>query len=437
MSIATERRPPILSETPAPVTPDNGLADALALLDEAADALELEPGLRRLLAVPERVLTVHVPVILDDGQIAVFPGYRSQHSSARGPYKGGIRYHPSVTVEETTALAMLMTWKCAILDLPFGGAKGGVQCNPRLLSRNELQQLTRRFTQAIRPVIGARQDIPAPDVNTNEQTMAWMVDALTTLDTDFPSAAVTGKPVGLGGSLGRNRATGNGIAVVTLALLRQHGRRPAKTRVAVQGFGKVGAAAARALAESGCQVVAVSDVSTGLYDPAGLDVGALESHVRHSGHGLLAGYAAPGVTSINNETLLALDVDVLVPAALEGQITADNADRVRAWAIVEGANAPVTAEADSTLAARGVIVVPDVLANAGGVVVSYLEWVQNLQGDSWDEAEVEARLKQRMDQAFSDVAAAAAASNIPLRQAAYRLAVSRVAEAMRWRGWTE
>jgi glutamate dehydrogenase (NAD(P)+) len=380
-------------------------------------------------------LAVNFPVVMDDGQVEVFSGYRVQHSGARGPFKGGIRFHPDLSLEETTVLAMLMTWKCAILDLPFGGAKGGVQCHPRLLSRHELQQMTRRFTLAIQPVIGARRDIPAPDINTDEQTMAWMMDTLSTLGDGEAMAAVTGKPVGLGGSLGRGRATGNGIAIVALALLREHGRLPAETRVAVQGFGKVGAAAAPALAAAGCRVVAVSDISTGLYHPSGLDIAALEDHVRHASDGLLDSYSALGVERIDNETLLALDVDLLIPAALEAQITAANADRVRAWAIVEGANAPVTTAADRILAERGVIVVPDVLANAGGVVVSHLEWVQDLQGDFWDETDIETRLRQRMVKAFADVSALAAERGIPLRQAAYRLAVARVAQATRLRGW--
>ncbi len=434
MTITTEMQPLIpLSISAPPVA--NGLADARALLDEAADALDLETGLRNLLAAPERALAVTIPVVMDDGQVEVFTGYRVQHSSARGPFKGGVRFHPGVTQEETTVLAMLMTWKCAVLGLPFGGAKGGVQVNPRLLSRNELQQLTRRYTQAIRPIIGARQDIPAPDINTDEQTMAWMMDALSALGDETAMAAVTGKPVGIGGSLGRDRATGNGIAITVQALLREHGRLPEETRVAVQGFGKVGAATARALAEAGCRVVAVSDISTGFFNPGGLDIAALESHVRQDHGRLLASYAGPDIERIDNDTLLALDVDVLIPAALEAQITDENAGRVRAWAIVEGANAPVTMAADRILAERGVIVVPDVLANAGGVVVSHLEWVQNLQGYFWDASAVDTHLRQRMERAFGDVSEVAAACDIPLRQAAYRLAVSRVAEATRARGW--
>jgi glutamate dehydrogenase (NAD(P)+) len=404
------------------------------LLGETASALGLEAGLRQLLALPERVLEVNVPVVMDDGQVEIFSGFRVQHSGARGPFKGGIRFHPDVTVDETTVLAMLMTWKCAVVDLPFGGAKGGVRCDPRRLSRSELERLTRSFTLAIRPVIGPRRDIPAPDVNTDEQVMAWMMDTLSTVDGEAALATVTGKPVGLGGSLGRCRATGNGLAIVAQALLREHGRRPEQTRVAVQGFGKVGRAAAQALAAVGCRVVAVSDISTGLYRDEGLDFAALDDHVRHGPDGLLNSYRAPGLKPIENEELLALDIDLLVPAALEGQITAANANRVHAWAVIEGANGPVTAEADRILDEKGVIVVPDILANAGGVVVSHLEWVQDLQGLFWEENQVEAHLRRRMERAFTDVSVLATESGVPLRRAAYRLALSRVAEATRQRG---
>jgi glutamate dehydrogenase (NAD(P)+) len=420
--------------TSAPQAPTAVISDARALLEETAEALDLEPGIREVLSVPERSLAVNIPVVMDDGQVEVFPGYRIQHSGARGPFKGGIRFHPDVTLEETTVLAMLMTWKCALMGLPFGGAKGGVRVEPRRLSRDELERLTRSFTLAISPLLGAQRDIPAPDLNTNEQTMAWMMDTLSVVGNDSAMASVSGKPVVLGGSLGRGRATGEGIAIVVLSLLRQHGRRPEKTSVAVQGFGKVGAAAASALADAGCHIVAVSDVSTGLYHPDGLDIAALEEHVRQSDDGLLVGIDASGVESIGNEELLGLDVDVLVPAALEAQITAANAHRVRSWAIVEGANGPVTAHADRILEGKGVIVVPDILANAGGVVVSHLEWVQNRQGLFWDANEVAAHLRRRMEQSFADVVALAAEHGLPLRHAAYRLAVSRVAEATRLRG---
>lgn len=426
--------PRTTTATLAPQTPTAVISDARVLVEAAADALDLEPGIREVLSVPERSLAVTIPVVMDDGQIEVFPGYRVQHSGARGPFKGGIRFHPDVTLEETTVLAMLMTWKCALLDLPFGGAKGGVRVEPRRLSRSELERLTRSFTLAISPLLGAQRDIPAPDLNTNEQTMAWMIDTLSIVGDNSAMASVTGKPLALGGSLGRARATGEGIAIAALTLLRHRGRSPEKMSVAVQGFGKVGAAAANALSAASCRIVAVSDVSTGLYHPGGLDVAILEEHVRQSADGLLAGFDAPGVESIGNAELLELDVDVLVPAALEAQITAANAHRVRSWAIVEGANGPVTADADCILEGKGVIVVPDILANAGGVVVSHLEWVQNRQGLFWDANEVAAHLRRRMEQSFAEVMALAAEHDLPLRHAAYRLAVSRVAEATRLRG---
>jgi glutamate dehydrogenase (NAD(P)+) len=424
--------PQSIAPLPAPAT--DAVAAARALLEETADALGLEPGIRELLALPERALSVNIPVVMDDGEVAVFPGFRVQHSSARGPFKGGIRFHPDVTVEETTVLAMLMTWKCALLDLPFGGAKGGVRCDPRRLSRSELERLTRGFTLAIRPIIGPHRDIPAPDVNTDQQVMAWMMDTYSAVADEAALASVTGKPVGLGGSLGRGRATGQGIAITAAALLRAYGRRPEETSVAVQGFGKVGRAAARALAEAGCRVVAVSDVSTALYSRDGLSLPALEAYVENTPDGLLAGYSAPGVMPIGNDELLTLEIDLLVPAALEDQITAANAERVRAWAVVEGANGPVTTEADRILAEQGVIVVPDILANAGGVVVSHLEWVQDLQGLFWEEEQITAHLRRRMEKAFAAVSALAAERDEPLRKAAYLLAVSRVAEATRLRG---
>lgn len=410
------------------------LGDARWFVDEAAMALGLDPGLHAMLSVPERALAVNLPVAMDDGTVQVFPGYRVQHSNVRGPYKGGVRYHPAVTQEETTVLAMLMTWKCAVLDLPFGGAKGGVQVEPRLLSATELQRLTRAYALAIRPLIGPDRDIPAPDINTNERTMAWMVDALNQAGEPEALAAVTGKPLGIGGSQGRAQATGKGLNVVALELLRQHGRDPRQTTVAVQGIGKVGRDVALGLAAAGCRVVAVSDVSGGLFDDAGLDIAALLAQLEQSSTGLLDSVIPPDAAWISNQDLLELEVDLLVPAALEGQITAENAGRVRAWVVIEGANAPITRAADAILEDAGVLVVPDILANAGGVVVSHLEWVQNRQGMYWDEAEIEAMLERRMARAYASVAALAAERGVSLRRAAYLLAVSRVAEASRWRG---
>ncbi|MCC6313444.1 MAG: Glu/Leu/Phe/Val dehydrogenase [Thermomicrobiales bacterium] len=410
------------------------LADARALLDVAAEALDLDPELHELLTRPERSLTVNLPVVMDDGRLEMFTGFRVQHCGARGPFKGGIRYHPSVSLEETVALAMVMTWKCAVVDLPFGGAKGGVRCDPRRLSRTELERLTRRYTLAIHPLIGPQRDVPAPDVNTDARTMAWMMDTLSTIEGASALASVTGKPVGLGGSLGRASATGDGIAIVALELLREAGRRPEATSVAVQGFGKVGRAAAHAFARAGCRVVAVADVSGGVHRAEGLDLADLERYLAEAPNGLLAGYTAPGAEAISNETLLELPVDLLVPAALEGQINGENADRVRAWAVVEGANGPLTREADAILARRGITVVPDILANAGGVVVSHLEWVQDRQGLFWDEQRVDEALHHRMTKAFADVSAVARERNVTLREAAAILAVGRVAEAIRLRG---
>ncbi|HEU0115006.1 MAG TPA: Glu/Leu/Phe/Val dehydrogenase, partial [Thermomicrobiales bacterium] len=400
---------------PRPET--QALADAIALVESAIAELGLGSGLRALLTAPERSLAVNVPVVMDDGEIAVFTGYRVQHCGARGPFKGGIRFHPAVSLEETTVLAMLMTWKCAVVDLPFGGAKGGVKVNPRLLSAAERERLTRQFTMAIRPLLGPLRDVPAPDVNTDGQTMAWMMDELSRASGETVFAAVTGKPVGLGGSLGRAAATGAGLGIVALELLRAHGRTPAATTVAVQGYGKVGRHAARALADAGCRVVAVSDVSGAIHAPAGLDLDDLDRWIASNPSRLIEGYPGRGARPISNEALLELPVDLLVPAALEGQVTAANAARIAAWAIVEGANGPVTAEADRILDRRGVIVVPDILANAGGVVVSHLEWVQDLQGFFWDREQVDEGLRRRMTKAFADVSALARQREVSLRRA--------------------
>jgi glutamate dehydrogenase (NAD(P)+) len=377
-----------------------------------------------------REIRVQVPVRMDDGTLQVYTGYRVQHNGARGPYKGGIRYHPDADLDEVQALAALMTWKTALLDVPFGGAKGGVQVDPAQLSENERQRLTRRFTLAISYVLGTNRDIPAPDVNTNAQTMAWMMDAYSGRY-GYTPAIVTGKPVELGGSLGRDAATGRGVvhclgeAAETLAV-RLEG-----ATVAVQGFGNVGSWAARLLGDLGCRVVAVSDVHGGVHSDAGLDVGALLEHSREAG--TVAG--APGTDELTNAELLELDVDVLIPAALDRVINRENADRVRARVVVEAANHPVTAAADEILNDRGVPVIPDILANAGGVTVSYFEWTQNIQQFRWEEEQVNRELCRRMTAAWRRVQERAAADALSLREAAYALAVDEVSHAVRLRGY--
>jgi len=409
-------------------------ATVLNQLDDVAENLQLDSGIHAILRQPERELTVSVPVVMDDGHIEVFTGYRIQHSSARGPCKGGIRYHPAVNLNEVRALAALMTWKCAVVNIPYGGAKGGVQCEPGELSQDELCRMTRRFTAMIMPIIGSRRDIPAPDVNTNPQVMAWITDTVSMLERKTVIDIVTGKPIPLGGSKGRTEATGRGVAITTLELLKRQGIAPNDARVAVQGYGNVGSHAATILNGMGCQIVAVSDVTGGLYKGDGLDISGINKHVTAHPKGLLEGYGAPGVEQIDNDELLTSDVDVLIPAALEHQIRADNADDIRASMIVEGANGPTTREADSILGERGVVVVPDILANAGGVVVSYFEWVQDLQCYFWDEKEVNDNLKRIMVRSFKEVWDFSQEKDVPLRLGAYMLAVDRVANAVKSRG---
>jgi glutamate dehydrogenase (NAD(P)+) len=421
-----------LKVSPAASPGDALLAGALQRFDGAAKALSLDPGMCRLLRSNERTLIVSVPVVMDDGSLEVFTGYRVQHSTGRGPGKGGIRFHPGVSLEEVSGLAMLMTWKCAVTDLPLGGAKGGVTIDPRKYSTREVQRLTKRYTAAILPIIGPEQDIPAPDVNTDAQTMAWIVDTVTMMTGKHSPEVVTGKPVDLGGSRGRHEATGRGVAFVTLELLRRRGTPIAGTRVAVQGFGNVGSFAALALGQAGCRIVGISDVSGGYADPNGIDVARAMEHVRRNPQRTLEGL--PGAAPISNAELLALDVDVLIPAALEAQLTAENAGEVRATVIVEGANGPVTAEADRILQDRGVTIVPDILANAGGVVVSYFEWVQSRAQFYWELDEVERRLEIYMRRAMESVLAKAKAYDASYREAAFIVAVERVAKAIEQRG---
>jgi glutamate dehydrogenase (NAD(P)+) len=410
------------------------LSDTVAHVRAAAARLGLDDGLLELLEAPEREVAVALPVRMDDGVTRVFRGYRVQHSRLLGPAKGGFRYHPSVDLDEVRGLASLMTWKCALLGLPFGGAKGGVACDPTTMSAAELSQLTRAYAAALAPVVGARIDIPAPDVNTDERTMAWFLDEVERLTGRADPALVTGKPLSLGGSQGRGEATGRGVALVTRLMLERLGIPAADARVAVQGYGKVGREAVRFLVEGGCTIVAVSDVSGGLFNPRGLDIGRINAYVQQHPMRLLEGYPGEDAEPITNAEILTLDCDALIPAALEGQITVENAGDVRARVVVEGANGPTTREADAILAARGIVVVPDILANAGGVVVSYFEWLQGLQGQHWSLADVRAALDRKMTEAFEAVVTRAGEERVPLRQAAFLIALERVAGAARLRG---
>lgn len=402
--------------------------------DLAAERLGIAEDLRVVLRTPEREVQVKIPIRLPDGRMHVFSGYRVQHNSARGPYKGGIRYHHEVSLDEIRALAALMTWKTAIVDVPFGGAKGGVDCPARDLDEVSLELLTRAFVDRIADVLGANRDIPAPDVNTNSRVMAWMMDEYGKLHGDTP-AVVTGKPVSLGGSLGRESATGRGVVHVYSEAARELGLRPEATRVVVQGFGNVGSWAARIIVGLGCRLVGVANTSGAIHCDAGIDPDSLLRHLAEGGR--LVEYpqatSGAGVESIDPGELIGLDCEVLIPAALSGAIDASNAGSVRARMVIEGANNPTTPEADETLADKGVLVIPDVLANAGGVIVSYFEWAQNLQHFGWGEDEVNERLATRMRRAYGEVAERARATRTPLRVAAYELGIERVVEAGRLR----
>jgi glutamate dehydrogenase (NAD(P)+) len=400
-------------------------------LGTAVGHLGLDDGLHQLLATPRRALTVSVPLRRDDGHVEVLQGYRVQHSVTRGPAKGGIRYHPATDLDEVKALAMWMTWKCALIGVPFGGAKGGITVDPRLLSRGELERMTRRYASEILPIVGPEQDIPAPDVGTDEQTMAWFMDTFSVQRGYTVTGVVTGKPIAIGGSAGRGGATSRGVTYAAFSALREAGIDPDGATVAVQGFGKVGALAAQYLHDAGCTVVAVSDVKGGAYDPGGLDPVAL---IRALAEGVDSVVGSPGTDTITNSELLGLDVDVLIPAALEGVVHEDNAAAVRARIVVEGANGPLTPDADAVLADAGVLVVPDILANAGGVAVSYFEWVQDLQAWFWSEDEVNDRLHALMDRTYAEVSALAAERAVSLRDAAHMISVGRVADAHRTRG---
>ena len=408
----------------------NALAAALTQFDAAADHLEMEGDLRAVLRVPQREYTVNFPVKMDDGSVRVFSGYRVQHNVARGPAKGGLRFHPQTDLDDVRALAMWMTWKCALVDVPFGGAKGGVSCDPTSMSGKELEGLTRRFTTELQPIVGPDSDIPAPDVGTNAQVMAWIMDTVS-MHRGYPvPGVVTGKPISIGGSVGRSDATGQGVVYTIRDAAARIGLEMAGASIAIQGFGNVGEATGRLLHEGGARVVAVTDAGGGAYDPDGLDVPELARRFR--AYGTVSG--TPGTQLIDNETLFGLDVDILVLAALDGQITARNAGNVRARILAEGANGPTEPSADPILRENGVTVIPDILCNAGGVIVSYFEWTQNRSALAWTHDEVNERLHRQILSAADAVWQRAAADGIPPRLAAHAIAVERVATATRLRG---
>jgi len=398
--------------------------------DLAADRLNLDPGLRRVLREPRRELIVHFPVKMDDGAVQVFTGYRVQHNLGRGPAKGGIRYHQGVTLDEVKALAMWMTWKCAVVGIPYGGGKGGVIVDPKQLSQRELEGLTRRYATEISIIIGPERDIPAPDVNTNSQTMAWIMDTFSMHVGYTVPGVVTGKPIALGGSEGRNEATARGTVYCIVEAARHLGLDLATATVAVQGFGNAGSIAARLIGEEGSKVVAVSDSTGGIHDPSGLDIAKVVTWKAE--HGTVQGF--PGARDITNAAILEVACDILIPAALENQITDRNAPRVKARIVAEAANGPTTPEADAILFSKGVFQIPDILCNAGGVTVSYFEWVQDLNRDFWDETEVNHKLKGIMVKAFKDVLSISLREGVNMRTAAYLLAVQRVADATAMRG---
>jgi glutamate dehydrogenase (NAD(P)+) len=421
------------ARVPIPIKPEEDLNScriAMRQFDIAAEKCGLEPGLREVLRRPRRALSLSLPVKMDDGTIRVFDGYRVQHSSARGPCKGGIRYHPDVTFDEVKALAAWMTWKCAIVNLPFGGAKGGIVCDPRKMSKDELERLTRRYAYEISPIIGPDKDIPAPDVYTDSQVMAWIMDTYSMTHGSSAPGVVTGKPLFLGGSFGRNEATARGCLFVIRSACEITGIKLNRATVAIQGFGNAGSIAAELIAAGGSTIIAVSDSRGGILNRAGLNVPELLAHKAKTGS--VVGF--PNSNPISSEAVLELQCDILIPAAMENQITLENVDHIQARIIAEAANGPTTPDADVILHQRGVLVIPDILANAGGVTVSYFEWVQDLQELFWDEDDVNRRLERVMVKAFIDVHASAKKYNVDMRTGAYIVGIERVANAMRTRG---
>ncbi|HTH63668.1 MAG TPA: Glu/Leu/Phe/Val dehydrogenase [Gemmatimonadales bacterium] len=409
---------------------DNPFEAMMQRFDHAAQLLHLDPGLYKVLRHPEKQIIVSIPVLRDNGEVEVYTGYRVLYNTSRGPAKGGIRFDLNVTLEEVKALAAWMTWKCAVVNIPFGGAKGGVVCDPTTMSMAELERVTRRYTSGIIETLGPDSDVPAPDVNTNERVMAWIMDTYSMHHRHTVTAVVTGKPVEMGGSLGRREATGRGCMFVTREALAKIGLPMGQARVAVQGFGNVGSLAADFLAKEGATVVAVSDKSGGLVNPKGLDIPDVIAWAREHRH--LDGY--PRAEKISNEELLTIDCDVLLPAALENVITSKNARKIKAKVICEGANGPTTAGADKILEEKGVFVIPDILANAGGVTVSYFEWVQDRGGYFWDEETVNKRLETIITRSFREVVGLSDRHKVNTRIAAYMLAIDRVATMHRLRG---
>jgi glutamate dehydrogenase (NAD(P)+) len=398
--------------------------------DGAARLLGLDPGIWKILTNPKRQIIVSCPIQMDNGEIEVFTGYRVQYNITLGPAKGGIRYHPDVSLDEVTALAAWMTWKCAVAHVPFGGGKGGVVCDPTRMSRRELEALTRRYVAEIIDAIGPEKDVPAPDVNTNDQVMAWVMDTYSMHVGHTSTAVVTGKPIEMGGSLGRREATGRGVMIVTREAAKHLGLDISRMTVAVQGFGNVGSVSADLISKLGAKIVAVTDWKGGVQNPAGLDITQMIEYAKQ--HRTIDGF--PGGDPIENDQLFSLDVDVLVPAALENQITEDNASVIKAKIVAEGANGPTTPEAHRQLHKRGVFVIPDILANAGGVTTSYFEWVQDRHGYFWEEQEVNKRLEAKMMEAFHDVLQTSIRYKTDMRTAAYIVAISRVATVTKMRG---
>jgi len=420
-----------IESAPIKPTDEDPFESMMARFDVAAKILELKPGVYQYLKTPQRQIIVAVPIQMDDGQIEVFEGYRVIHNDVRGPSKGGIRYSPDVTLSEMKALAAWMTWKCAVVNIPFGGAKGGVRCDPKKLTKIELEKITRRYTANLLEVFGPERDVPAPDVNTNEQVMGWIMDTYSMHVRHTTTAVVTGKPIFLGGSQGRVEATGRGVVITTSAMMEKMGLKPSATRVAIQGFGNVGSIAGQEFLAMGCKVVAISDVTGGYYNAGGIDIADAIAYRNRNG-GNLEGYT--GGDAIKNDELLELDCEVLAPCALEDQITRHNANRIKAKIIAEGANGPTNAKADQILAERGIAVIPDILCNAGGVTVSYFEWVQDRIGYFWSREEVFTRLTRILTEAMNDVTATAEKYKVNMRIGAYIIAIDRVAKTLELRG---